>query len=169
MNRGINLFVLLMSFLILGVSALIGFKAYDDFKASKTPMTVEKAKNTTIQQVVETPNKTNLTQSVKNKIPPNSSKGKSPLKLKPAIDKQVRIDQQKLYMVIAGGFQDETNAQSHQLQLKQLGYDAEVVRFKNSRLHIVCAGKFQESQKASSLVNTLLQSHRIEAYVQMPI
>ncbi|MFK7905476.1 MAG: SPOR domain-containing protein [Chitinophagales bacterium] len=162
-----------MSFIILGASALIGFKAYGDFKASNAPVKIEKSNNNTVRQVVETPDKTNPTKPVNSKVPSDSLKinptPKPIAKLKPAIDKQVRIDQQRLYMVIAGGFQEETNAQSHQLQLKQLGYDAEVVRFKNSRLHVVCAGKFQESKQANSLVNTLLQSHRIEAYVQMPI
>ena len=99
-------------------------------------------------------------------IPPKTN---TPTPSPKTVNTQARIDQQKMYMVIAGGFEDEANAKNHQLQLKQLGYDAEVLRFKNSRLHIVCAGKFHQSTKATQLANSLLQNHRIEAYVQVPI
>ncbi|MEZ4885235.1 MAG: SPOR domain-containing protein [Chitinophagales bacterium] len=172
MNRGINLFVLLMSCVILSVSALIGFKAYNDLKITdKDTLSIDTIEPNTnkvvVHQPVESPPETHLNTDTQN-LPSDSSKTLKS-KPKPSIDPQARIDQQKLYLVIAGGFQDEINAQSHRLQLKQLGYDAEIVRFKNSRLHIVCAGKFQEPAQANDLVMSLLQTHHIEAYVQVPI
>lgn len=175
MNRGINLFVLLMTFIILGISVLIGFKAFHDLddntQADKVDIKIaaeEKPKepttsvtsNPTLVAVNQATEKTNIS------IPPKTN---TPTPSPKIINTQARIDQQKMYMVIAGGFEDEVNAKNHQLQLKQLGYDAEVLRFKNSRLHIVCAGKFQNSKEASQLVSSLLSTHRIEAYVQIPI
>ncbi len=161
MNREINLFVLFMSCVILGVSVLIGFKAYHDLETIQTPTNTDIIEKTTPTIIVATP-KTAPT-------PITVSNQETTVITKPAINTQARIDQQKLYLVIAGGFQDVANAQNHQMQLKRLGYDAEIVRFKNSRLHVVCAGKFNKSSQANNLVHTLLQSHHIEAYVQVPI
>jgi len=191
MNRGINLFVFLMSCVIFGVSILIGIKAFNDIDAANSRISEKTLHNITINQSNELFNSPNTIVHTKdstinpiwasqNQYSTNENanitdKTQSPNHTPPpinpntTINKKARIDQQKLYMVIAGGFHDAINAQSHQLQLKQLGYDAEVVRFKNSRLHVVCAGKFQNSSKANKLVHTLQQSHRIEAYVQVPI
>lgn len=169
MNRGINLFVFLMSCVIFGVSILIGFKAFNDIDAANKPIPQETTHPLTVNQPntpVNTITNPHPNTSINTTTIANPSTTSTPIL---PINKKARIDQQKLYMVIAGGFHNVTNAESHQLQLKQLGYDAEVIRFKNSRLHVVCAGKFHNSKSANKLVHTLQQSHRIEAYVQVPI
>lgn len=169
MNKGVDLFVLLMTLIILGFSALIGFKVYHQLETNQQSKTVfQPIKDTdseaTIRKTVSTPPESEAVKAYR------AAKNKA---LKAAqskrIDKKVRIDQQHLYLVIAGGFHDVSKAQNHHTRLQELGYDSEIVQFKSSRLHIVCAGKFQDPSQAKNTAQSLQLNHQIEAYVQMPI
>ncbi len=168
MNKGVNLFVLLMTFVILGFSTLIGFKVYHQLEFNQ--------QSNIIFQPKGTDSETNIRKTVS--IPPESEavkayKAAKNKALKAAqfkrIDEDARIDQQRLHLVIAGGFHDVSKAQNHHLRLQELGYDSEIVQFKSSRLHIVCAGKFQDLTKAKNTAHSLQLNHQIEAYVQYPI
>jgi cell division protein FtsN len=70
------------------------------------------------------------------------------------------------YLVIAGSFKEQNNANQRKEQLVKLGFPAEVVQFDNSSLYSVCAQRLKDKQSAQSVVQKLKNDHSINCYVQ---
>ena len=70
------------------------------------------------------------------------------------------------FLVIAGSFKDQNNANQRKSQLEKLGFPAEVVQFDNSSLYSVCAQRLKDRQSAQGVVQKLKNDHGINCYVQ---
>ena len=69
------------------------------------------------------------------------------------------------YMVIAGSYLLEDNAQRMINKLQGMGYsNAEIVHFDQSQYHSICAGKY-DSQRSASQTASSLKSSGIDSYV----
>lgn len=71
----------------------------------------------------------------------------------------------ELYFVVAGCFQDETNADRLVKKLRKKGFDAGVFG-KKGRLHLVCYGSYTNRSAAKSALQVIKSSENPEAWVK---
>ncbi|MEM7101892.1 MAG: SPOR domain-containing protein [Bacteroidota bacterium] len=69
------------------------------------------------------------------------------------------------FFVIAGSFQEHSNADNLVKQLSGLGYPAEAIQFRNSKLKSVIVKRLDSREKASDLVAELNAKHKVSAYI----
>ena len=70
------------------------------------------------------------------------------------------------YLVIAGSFTSEANAEREVARLKKWGYrDAEIVEFDFSQYHSLCVGRYASLSEARSVKRKLTNDHQLETYV----
>ncbi len=68
------------------------------------------------------------------------------------------------FMVIAGSYLLEDNAQSMIGKLKGIGYNAEIVYFDQSQYHSICAGRY-DSRSTAKETSYALKNRGIDSYV----
>jgi hypothetical protein len=70
------------------------------------------------------------------------------------------------YLVIAGAFKSEANAQAEVDRLKSVGYpNAEIVEFDFSDYYSVCVAKYNTSEDANAVANSMKSKSGKKAYV----
>ena len=70
------------------------------------------------------------------------------------------------FYVVAGTFSSTTNAQKRLEELRNLGYEAQIMTFDASPYQAVCAGRFEDDASAKSFVKSLKEKHQIKSYVK---
>ena len=68
------------------------------------------------------------------------------------------------FLVIAGSFSQQSNADGFSKQLKDLGFESEVVRFDDSPYFTVAAGKAEDLSTAERLLQQL-KSKKMDGYI----
>jgi len=70
------------------------------------------------------------------------------------------------YLVVAGSFSNNKNANAEVKRLKKLGFkNAETINFSANKYVSVCAGRFQKKSNAQKLVNQL-KKKKVDSYVK---
>lgn len=76
----------------------------------------------------------------------------------------VLLDDDSRYMVVAGSFTSNANADKHASKLEKEGFTPEIVNFNNSRMYTVIASRYDSEAAALAAVKKL-RTKNIECYV----
>ena len=69
------------------------------------------------------------------------------------------------FLVIAGSYKNQSNAETKVNQYTKMGISAEIVHLNNSKLHAICIARSNTEQAANDTMSILKDKHKIKAYV----
>lgn len=127
---------------------------YDDEIASIMEDVVEEEK----QAAVETPSSTPANSSENNDASTSNTTDNAGTSSSTAKTIETR------YLVVAGSFTSEANAEIQAKILEKEGYSPEIVNFNNSKMHTVIAARYN-SKASANAASKQLKGKKIECYV----